>query len=184
MNNKKYIALISAVLIIVMSFSTVAYGGGHDTPVIPIPSGDTSEEESSSANGASGDESVSDWVTPPVDISGEEPSKEDGQAKAEKKTNTLSVKAKKPSVKYKKLKKRNQTVARKNAITVSKAKGKVTYKKKSGNKKITVNKKTGKITLKKGLKKGSYKVKIKVRAAGNATYKAKTKTVTVTIKVK
>lgn len=101
-----------------------------------------------------------------------------------KKSNTLTVKAKKPTVKYSKLKKKNQTIARKNAITVSKAKGTLTYSKSSGNKKITINKKTGKITVKKGLKKGTYKVKIKVTAAGNNTYKKGTKTVTVTIKVK
>lgn len=101
-----------------------------------------------------------------------------------KKANTLTVKAKKPTVKYSKLKKKNQTVARKKAITVSNAQGTVTYAKSSGNKKITINKKTGKITVKKGLKKGTYKVKIKVKAAGNASYKAATKTVTVTIKVK
>lgn len=100
-----------------------------------------------------------------------------------KKANTLTVKAKKPTVKLAKLKKKNQTIARKKAVTVSKAQGKVTYKKASGNKKITVSK-AGKITVKKGLKKGTYKVKIKITAAGNATYKAATKTVTVKIKVK
>ena len=105
-------------------------------------------------------------------------------SKCEKYENTLSVKAKKPSVKYASLKKKNQTIALKNWATVSKAQGKVTYKKSSGNSKISVNSKTGKITVKKGLKKGSYKIKVKVKAAGNATYKAKTKTVTLTIKVK
>ena len=104
-------------------------------------------------------------------------------AKLPKQPNTLSVKAKKPSVKFAKLKKKNQTIALKKWVTVSKAQGKVTYKKSSGNKKITVSK-AGKITVKKGLKKGTYKVKIKVTAAGNASYKPATKTVTVTIKVK
>ena len=103
--------------------------------------------------------------------------------KISKAANTLKVKAKKPSVKYSKLKKKNQTIALKSWVTVSKAQGKVTYKKSSGNKKITVSK-AGKITVKKGLKKGTYKVKIKVTAAGNANYNAKIKTVTVTIKVK
>ncbi len=98
-------------------------------------------------------------------------------------SNTLTVKSKKPTVKYSKLKKKNQTIALKNWVTVSKAQGKVTYKKSSGNKKITVSK-AGKITVKKGLKKGTYKVKIKVSAAGNATYKAATKIVKVTIRVK
>ena len=104
-------------------------------------------------------------------------------AKTAKYANTLTVKAKKPTVKFKSLKKKNQTIALKKWVTVSKAQGKVTYKKSSGNKKITVSK-AGKITVKKGLKKGTYKVKIKVSAAGNATYKAGSKTVTVTIKVK
>lgn len=98
--------------------------------------------------------------------------------------NKFSVKAKMPTVKYLKLKNKNQTIAIKNAMVVSKAQGTVTYTKSSGNKNITINKKTGKITVKKGLSKGNYKVKIKVKASGNANYKAATKTVTVTIKVK
>mgnify|MGYP002626131174 CR=1 FL=1 len=105
-------------------------------------------------------------------------------AKLPKVKNTLTAKGKTVTVKFAKLKKKNQTVARKNAITVSKAQGTVTYVKASGNKKITVNKKTGKITVKKGLKKGTYKVKIKVTAAGTTKYKKATKTITVTIKVK
>jgi endo-1,4-beta-xylanase len=104
--------------------------------------------------------------------------------KLEKKANTLSVKGKTVTVKYSKLKKSNQSVSKDKALTVSKAQGKVTYSKTSGNKKITINKTSGKITVKKGLKKGTYKVKIKVSAAGNSTYKALSKTVTVTIKVK
>ena len=101
-----------------------------------------------------------------------------------KKSNTLTAKAKTATVKYSKLKKKNQTIALKKAIAVSKAQGTVSYTKSSGNKKITVNKKTGKFTVKKGLKKGTYKVKVKVKAAGNSAYNAKTVTVTVTIKVK
>jgi hypothetical protein len=41
------------------------------------------------------------------------------------------------------------------------------------------------VTVKKGLKKGTYKVRVKVRAAGNSNYKASAwKTVTFRIKVK
>ena len=48
-----------------------------------------------------------------------------------------------------------------------------------------VNSKTGKLTVKKGLKKGTYVVKVKVRAAGNSNYKASAaKNVKYTIKVK
>ena len=102
-----------------------------------------------------------------------------------KKANPLKVKAKTASVKYTKLKKKNQSLAVGKVITFTKkGQGKVTYTKASGNKKITVNKTTGKVTVKKGLKKGTYKVKVKVKAAGNTKYKAATKTVTFKIKVK
>jgi len=104
-------------------------------------------------------------------------------AKLPKKANTLVAKGKTATVKFANLKKKNQTVTQKNAFVVSKAQGKVTYKKASGNAKITVSS-AGKLTVKKGLKKGTYKIKVKVTAAGNTTYKAVTKTVTVTIKVK
>ena len=104
-----------------------------------------------------------------------------------KAANTLKVKGKTAKVKGKtkagKLKKKT-TLARAKVLTVTGAKGTVTYKKTSGSKKIGVNAKTGKVTLKKGLKKGSYKVKVKVKASGNGNYKTASKTVTVTIKVK
>ena len=100
-----------------------------------------------------------------------------------KKANTLTVKGKSPVLKYKLLRKKNQTVLRKNAVTVSKAVGSVTYAKAKGDKKISVAK-NGKITVKKGIKKGKYKVVIKVKAAGSTYYKALTKKVTVTVVVK
>ena len=104
-------------------------------------------------------------------------------AKCAKYANPISAKGKTATVKLANLKKKNQTILQKNAFAISKAQGKVTFKKASGNKKITVVK-SGKITVKKGLKKGTYKVKVKVTAAGNANYKALAKTVTVVIKVK
>lgn len=71
-------------------------------------------------------------------------------------------------------------------MTVSKAEGKLSYKlvsvkkgKKNFKKKISVSAKTGKVTVKKGLKKGTYKVKVEVRAAGDVNYNASAaKTVT------
>ena len=110
--------------------------------------------------------------------------------KLPKKANTLTVKAKKPTVKLAKLKKKNQVIALKKTMTVSKAKGTVTYKLSSAKKgkknfkKYFKVAKNGKITVKKGLKKGTYTVKIKVTAAGNTEYNAAVKTVTVKIKVK
>ena len=100
--------------------------------------------------------------------------------------NTLKVKAKTAKVKFSKLKKKSQKLAVSKVIKLTnKGQGAITYTKASGNKKITINKKTGKVTIKKGLKKGTYKVKVRVKAAGTANYKASpAKTVTFTIKVK
>ena len=113
-----------------------------------------------------------------------------GTAKAtftiSKAANPLTVKAKTAKVKFSAVKKKAQTLAVSKVITFSKkGQGTLTYAKSSGNKKITINKKTGKVTVAKGLKKGTYKVKIKVKAAGNANYKASAyKTVTFKITIK
>lgn len=108
-----------------------------------------------------------------------------------KSANPLKVKTKADllKVKYSKLRKKNQAIKRSKAITVSKAKGTVRYRllsvsKKRYSKYFNVNKKTGRITIKKGLRKGTYKLRIKVRAAGNSQYKAATGIVTVKIRVK
>ena len=98
--------------------------------------------------------------------------------------NPLTVKAKTAKVDYSALKRKDQKIARKKALSVSKAKGAVAYTKQSGSKKISISKKTGKITVKKGLKKGTYKLKIKVAAKGDKNYKAATKKVTVKIVIK
>jgi hypothetical protein len=110
--------------------------------------------------------------------------------KINKAANTMTAKGKTVTLKYKKLKKKTQTIARSKAITVSKTQGTQTYKlasvKKAKFKKyFKVNAKTGKITVKKKLKKGTYTLKIKVKCAGNSNYKPSTwKTVTVKVKVK
>lgn len=108
-------------------------------------------------------------------------------AKLAKKANPMTIKVRTNTVRFAKLRKKNQTIAVKKAFTVSKAQGKVTYKvaayDKKAKKKITVNS-AGKVTVKKGLKKGTYKVKVKVTAAGNTAFLAKSKTVKLTIKVK
>lgn len=92
-------------------------------------------------------------------------------------TNPMVVAGKTATVKA------GKTVAAKKLVSVKGAKGKVTYKKASGNKKITTTK-SGKVTVRKGLKPGTYKVKLKVTAAGNGSYKKVTKTVTCTVIVK
>ena len=110
-----------------------------------------------------------------------------------KQANPLTIKAKTATVKYKKLKKKAQTLAVTRVITFTKMiNDKKTYTlssakkgKKSYKKYFKINQTTGKVTIKKGLKKGTYKVQVKVKAAGNANYNASdVNTVTFKIKVK
>ena len=116
--------------------------------------------------------------------------------KVKKAANTLKVKGRTVRLRTKALRKRACVIKRNKAFSISKAKGTVTYKKVHVSKKnrknkyirnakyakkIIVNQKTGKITVKKGLKKGTYKLKVKVTAAGSRKYKAMTKAVTVKI---
>ena len=105
-------------------------------------------------------------------------------AKLEKKANPIKASGKTVNLKLKDVKSKAQTIKKSKAYSISKAKGTVTFAKSSGNKAITVDKKTGSIKVKKGLKKGTYKVKIKVKAAGTTEYKAKTVTVTVKVVIK
>ncbi|MBR1731008.1 MAG: S8 family serine peptidase, partial [Ruminococcus sp.] len=101
------------------------------------------------------------------------------KVKIVKRPNPMTVKGKTITAKRTK----NTTFAKAKAFTVKNAKGKVVFKKTSGNSKITVTS-AGKVTVKKGLKKGTYKIKVKVTDKGNKTYRSKVKTVTVTVKVK
>ena len=113
--------------------------------------------------------------------------------KLAKKANPLKISGKIATVKYSKLKKKTQTLSVTQVIKFTKkAKDKKNYtlssaKKgsKSFKKYFRINKTTGKVTVKKGLKKGTYYVKIKVKALGNNNYKASVwKTVTAKIRVK
>jgi hypothetical protein len=100
-----------------------------------------------------------------------------------KATNPLSAKGKTLTMKRSTLKKKKLTFARSKAFTVTGARDTVTFAKASGNAKLVVSK-AGTVTVKKGLKKGTYYLKVKVTAAGNSSYKAASKTVTVTVRVK
>ena len=108
-----------------------------------------------------------------------------------KAANPLTIKARTATVKGStkgrngKLKKTRTLGVTKVITFTKKGQGRMTYTKASGNKKITINKTNGKVTVKKGLKKGTYKVRVKVKAAGNANYKESTvKTVTFKVRVK
>jgi hypothetical protein len=101
-----------------------------------------------------------------------------------KAANTVTVKERTAKVNYKDLKWKSQTLLSDTVLTVSDPAGKVTYTKLSGNKKITIESKTGNVKVKKGLKKGTYIVKVKVKAAGDENHRAAGKTVTIRIIVK
>ena len=98
-----------------------------------------------------------------------------------KAANPMKVKLSTKSIKASALKAKAQIVK---PITVSKAKGTVTYAKKSGSKKLTINSKTGKVTVKKGTGTGTYSIKVSVTAKGTSNYKKLVKTVTVRVSVK
>lgn len=106
--------------------------------------------------------------------------------KINKAANPLRIKAKTAVVKRSKVKKKAQKLAVSKVISFTrKGKGALTFTKLSGSKKITINKKTGTVTAGKGLKKGTYTVKVKVKAAGTANYKASGwKTVKFKVRVK
>ena len=98
--------------------------------------------------------------------------------------NPVVVKGNTVTVRRSTLKKKSKTIKRSKAIDVFYAKGKVTYRKVKGNSKLQISKSSGKVTVSKGLKKGTYKLKVKVKAAGNSRYKKLTKTGIIKIKVK
>ena len=107
------------------------------------------------------------------------------KVKVAKAANVLKLTAKTGTVKAAKVKKAAQklTVGKVAKVAKNTSKGKLTYKKLSGNKKIVVAK-NGKVTVKKGCKAGTYKVKVKVTSAATKNYKAKSTTVTFKVKVK
>ena len=100
--------------------------------------------------------------------------------------NLLEVNGKTATVKYSKLKKKNQTLPWTSVLEDTvKGQGVYLFTKASGNKKITIGYTSGTVTVQKKLKKGTYKIKVKVLATGDAI-KAATdwKEATITIKVK
>lgn len=124
-------------------------------------------------------------LEPPAEENKGEAVSEAVSIKAKKKKQPMTVKANDVTVKAKTLKKKNVTI--KNAVTVKKAKGTVTYAgvSKGSSKYLAISKK-GVITVKKGdyEKNTALKIKTKVTANGNSKYKGCTKTVTVKIKIR
>ena len=102
--------------------------------------------------------------------------------KVKKAANTAVVKGLTATVSAKNLAKKKQVT--KALVKVTKAKGGVTFAKKSGSKALSINKSTGKVTVKKHTKQGTYRMVVKASVAGNANYNKTTKTVKVVVWVK
>lgn len=101
--------------------------------------------------------------------------------KIAKKAPTIKTKIGTKNLSYNTLKKRAQVFTLGTSIN---SKGTLTYKKLSGSSAVSVNSKTGKLTVKKGLKKGTYRVKVQIKSAAKGNYTAGSRTVTVTVRVK
>ena len=98
--------------------------------------------------------------------------------------NTLAVTGKTATVKAAKVKKKAQKISGSKLYKFTdNGVGKHVFAKTSGNKKITVAS-NGAITVKKGLKKGTYAVKVKVIATGDQTTGSIEQIITVKVKVK
>ena len=169
-----------------VSVENTTYNGSPRTPKVTVKADGTTLVEGTDYavvyenNTNAGDKAVA-TVTGEGNYSGTV-SKNFTIAKA---NNSLKVSGKTGTVKAKKVKKKAQSLKVSKVVKfTSKGQGTLSYKKKSGNKKIAINKKTGKVTVKKGLKKGTYKVKVAIKAAGNGNYNAKTVNVTFKVKVK
>lgn len=101
--------------------------------------------------------------------------------KIAKKAPTIKTKIGTKNLSYKALKKKAQVFTLGTSVN---SKGTLTYKKLSGSSAVSVNSKTGKLTVKKGLKKGTYRVKVQIKSAAKGNYTAGSRTVTVTVRVK
>ena len=101
--------------------------------------------------------------------------------KIAKKAPTIKTKIGTKNLSYNTLKKRAQVFTLGTSVN---SKGTLTYKKLSGSRAVSVNSKTGKPTVKKGLRKGTYRVKVQIKSAAKGNYTAGSRTVTVTVRVK
>lgn len=101
--------------------------------------------------------------------------------KIAKKAPTIKTKIGTKNLSYNALKKKTQVFTLGTSVN---SKGTLTYKKLSGSRAVSVNSKTGKLTVKKGLKKGTYRVKVQIKSAAKGNYTAGSRTVTVTVRVK
>ncbi len=95
----------------------------------------------------------------------------------------ITVKTKKITLNASAVKEKDKKYSAGKVFDITKNSGEVTYRKTKGTNKVSVSKK-GKVTVKKGLKKGSYTIKVKVKAAGDKNHTKVTKTVSFKVVVK
>ena len=183
-----------AITDVTLSKTSYTYNGKVQKPAVTVKAGDKILTAGTDYTATWSNASSKNAGTYTVTITGK--GNCTGTAKASykinKAMNPLTMKGKTATVKYKKLKKKAQTLAVKNVIKFEKnGQGKMTYtlssaKKKGKNfkKSFKVNTNTGSVKIRKKLKKGTYKVTVKVKAAGNANYNASAlKTVVFKVKI-
>lgn len=103
--------------------------------------------------------------------------------------NTMTAQGKTVKIKASKLRKKKQIIKPARSLRICNAVGNLNFKLAGFNKKkfkkyFKVNANNGNITIKKGLRKGTYKLKIDITAAGDANYLDAMNRITVTVKVK
>ena len=164
---------------VVLSQTQYTYNGQVQTPSIKTISG-AQLKEGTDYEAQWSDKSSKNAGTYTITVTGKGAYKGSSTAKytINKAANKLKINAKTAAVKGStkgkkgKLKKTKILTVGKVIKFTNEGQGAKTYIKKSGNAKIKIAKTTGKVTVKKGLKKGTYKVKVSVKAAGSANYKA------------
>ena len=102
-------------------------------------------------------------------------------------TGKMIAKGKTVKLSSKALAKKSKVISQKKVISLPKAGRSVTYKLTGAEKKtakyFSVNKKNGNVTVKKGVKNGTYKLKVKIKVADSPYYPDAEKTVEITLKV-
>ncbi len=105
-----------------------------------------------------------------------------GTFRIRKAAQEVQVTVKTGTVKYRKVQREAQEIP--DLITVTGAKGTVTYNTASGPKYLSIGETTGIITVRKGTPKGTYRMKVTVTVKGTKNYLKNRQTVTVQIRVK
>ena len=174
-----------------LSNTSFVYNGKEQKPEVTVKDGERTLDSSFYDISYSGDSTNVGKHTVTVKLKNGYIGEGSAEYEITKTNNTASIRAKKVKIKKSKIKKKKQTISLKKWAVMSNVKGVISFKlntakkgKKSFRKKIKLNTKTGKITLKKGMKKGTYKLKIKVKVTGDNNYNPIEKTVIVNVKIK